>query len=315
MPTSGVRFWAALVSVATHLLVLLILAATKLSPCDVKHNNAAPVQAGIVQARKLLTAEPVTAKPQVVKKAGRSHIRKGRRESDIGRTILSEDRAAVVTSSRLQQTTDSGTGLRPSSEAGLMKPRLELFGSENEGRRVCYVVDRSGSMHGVFGRVKQRLQKSIRNLEPDQYFGLIFFGDDDIIEFGGGVMFRAAEKVKSSAYKFIASVEPGGGTNASQALRRVFHIRDRNGGRPEVIYFLTDGFELAEGKRKDFVKAIKFLRQRYLPDAKINTIGFWPVEKDRDMLATLALQNKGTFVLVGDNNDDTKVDSKAEKED
>ena len=76
-------------------------------------------------------------------------------------------------------------------------------------------------------------------------------------------------------------------------------IRDIGGEPPSVIYFLTDGFELGTDRQK-FSQKIRTLLQRYAAETKINTIGFWPAESDREMLEIVADQSGGEAIIITD---------------
>jgi hypothetical protein len=179
---------------------------------------------------------------------------------------------------------------------------IEFFGSRTEERKVCYVVDSSGSMQGIFGQVQDNLKKSIEALQPDQYFYIIFFGGKELLESGDGRLLRATPKAKSAAYSFIDSVQSVGQTNALAALERAVQVRDSSGNGPAVIYFLTDGFELTTDDAQRLPQKISSLLRKFSPRTKINVIGFWPAESDRNILETIAAQSSGEFVLVYDNN-------------
>ena len=130
-----------------------------------------------------------------------------------------------------------------SLNGGILPRGVEFFGSWTDRRKVCYLVDCSGSMQGIFGRVRKKLKESIANLQPDQYFYIIFFSSN-LSESGEGHLLRATEPAKSAAYDFIDSIRPAGQTNALAALERAVQIRDSSNISPSVVYFLTDGFEL-----------------------------------------------------------------------
>jgi Mg-chelatase subunit ChlD len=155
-------------------------------------------------------------------------------------------------------------------------------------------------MRGILGGVRKKLAESIKSLQPDQYFYIIFFGGDRLLEFGDGRPVRATERAKSTAYDFIDSVRPAGQTNAMAALERAVQIRDDSGFSPSVIYFLTDGFELTTEDAQEFSQKVASLLKRFAPATRINTIGFWPQSDDRRMLETIARQSGGEFVFVRD---------------
>jgi hypothetical protein len=150
-------------------------------------------------------------------------------------------------------------------------------------------------MRGIFREVQKKLKESVENLLPDQYFCIIFFGGDKLFEFGDGRLLRATQKTKSAAYAFIDFIQPKGQTNALGALERSVRIRDGQGGSPSIIYFLTDGFELAAEDAYRFSQKIVNLQELL---ARINTIGFWTQGYDREMLQAIARQSGGEFVFV-----------------
>jgi len=194
----------------------------------------------------------------------------------------------------------SGSQSSFSADSVILPERIEFFGSWTNQRKVCYLVDCSGSMQGIFGRVRKKLAESIKNLQPDQYFYIIFFSGDKLLEFGDGRLLRATQKSKSAAYDFIESVRPAGRTNALAAMEKAVQIRDSSGGGPSIIYFLTDGFELTSEDTRRFSGEIADLLRRFAPTTKINTIGFWPASDDQKMLETIARQSGGEFVLITD---------------
>lgn len=186
-----------------------------------------------------------------------------------------------------------------SPASGEFSGRIEFFGSAGGQRRVCYLVDCSGSMQGIFPQVRKKLKESIAILQPDQYFYVIFFGGDKLYEVGEGKLLRATAKAKSAANGFIDAMRPAGKTNATAALERVVQIHDAKGAGASLVYFLTDGFELASEDTTAFPQKIANLLDRFAPAMRINTIAFLPQAGDRKMLQAIAEQSGGEFVCVG----------------
>ena len=127
--------------------------------------------------------------------------------------------------------------------------RIGFFGSFTERRKICYLVDCSGSMRGVFRRVRKELKESIGNLQRDQYFHIIFFGGGRLIEFSNGRLLRVTEKAKFSACDFIDSVEPVEQTNA---LERGMQIR----GSGWHCRQLCDGHAVGSSKGQAYEPAL-----------------------------------------------------------
>lgn len=156
-------------------------------------------------------------------------------------------------------------------------------------------------MQGIFGQVREKLKSSIELLQPNQHFNIIFFGDGRLIEFTDKGLVRASATVKEAAQKFIDQVRPTGTTNAAEALERAVKLRDEKAAAPELIFFLTDGFELTGQQGGRELERIGNIFDRFGPKTKVNTIGFWPNQDDRRMLKMIANRTNGEFVCVTDN--------------
>jgi len=299
----GVVFWAWMASIAVHLTVLMVFGIVKFSPSRQQawaKQRPVPL-AKVSQIKKFLESAPVIPKPKIKKSAegrvaGMTNILLPANQT-FG-TVKPSSQAPARRWQELVKSSTSTSKFLPGSTN--LSPRIEFFGSWTEQRKVCYVVDCSGSMQGMFGRVREKLTESIKNLQPDQYFNIIFFGSGRIFEFGDGRLVRATEQTKLAAYEFIKLVQPAGQTNALAALERAVQVRDSSGISPSIIYFLTDGFELTTEDAHRFNQKIANLLKRFAPTTKVNTIGFWPRSDDRQMLKTIAKQSGGECVFVAD---------------
>jgi hypothetical protein len=291
-----------MVSIAVHLIVLTAFGVVKFSQSQTGGKQRPTPMAKVNQIRKLTEANPIIPKPKIKKFAKGQFARRTN-------GLLPANRVFDAAKPSLQTPACCWQGLaKPSASqrasslvSGRILPhKIEFFGSFAEQRNVCYLVDCSGSMQGVFGRVRKKLKESIAGLQPDQYFYIIFFGGDKLFEFGDGRLLRATQKIKSAAYDFIDLVQPAGRTNALAALERAVQIRDQRGVSSSIVYFLTDGFELTTEDAKRFPQKIANLQKRFAPMTRINTIGFWPQGNDRKMLEAIAKQSGGEFVFVAD---------------
>lgn len=177
-------------------------------------------------------------------------------------------------------------------------PLTEFFGSGTNLRKICYVVDASGSMQGRLGMVRKNLKESIAKLAPDQFFYVIFFRGDGLVESGKGVLVRATSTAKSQAYDFIDSVRFEGPTNAISAIRRSMKIKDPGGQSVQQIYFLSDGFDYDSEYMPDFAGMIEKMRKRLAPAVRINTIGIWVERQDEKILRSIAGGSGGEYVGV-----------------
>jgi hypothetical protein len=294
--SGGVRFWAWMVSIVVHLTVLTALGFVGFSQAEVGVEQKPVPTAKISQIQKLVRAAPVIPKPKVTRPAERRFAEKSGGLLPVNQ-IFSAVRPVSKDWPSLAKSSVSMSEISLPSSADL-REGIEFFGSFTDERKVCYVVDCSGSMRGVFGQVQKKLSESIRNLQPDQYFYIIFFGGDRLFESGDGELLRATEEVKSAAYEFIDSIQPAGQTNALAAFERAVQICDSMAQSAAVVYFLTDGFELTTENERRFSQKVAKLLAKFAPRTKINTIGFWPQGDDCEMLRTIATQSGGDFVLI-----------------
>ncbi len=293
------RAWG--VSIFAHAAVLSVFAAAKFSQQSVNVQQASAA-VSISQATKLLQSPAVIPKPKVVSKKSSAAAVKGRTLQTLNsqisnfnyQTISSGDARLAPTFSTAE---NEAQKLRDFDE---FSQTAKFFGSVAQGRRICYVVDCSGSMQGLWKRVREELIVSIDRLEADQYFAVIAFGAGSVRDLGDGKMSRASDKTKKDAYSFIDSLRPAGETNAFDAIQKAVKVRDETGVGPSVIYFLTDGFELDEQDSTQFTHRIIITQRSFAPKTQINTIGFWPGEQDRRTLERIARESGGEFVIVND---------------
>lgn len=291
----SVTFWAWMVSLVVHLSILAVFGLIRLSnPSSAMSGNHIPT-AKVSRVKTLLHQDTIIPKPKVKKP---SQGLKTQKKED----VFSKSTRFIKRSKKLESfSLNSSTQNIPDYEAvksRLVLGEVQFFGSSTYERKICYVVDCSGSMQGLMGRVKSQLKDSIDNLLADQYFYIIFFGDNTLFESGHGKLIRATEKNKELAYNFINNIRAGGRTNAYSALERAMTIVD-NASRPaSVFYFLTDGFELTKRKDGNLNLKIRKLIKNYAPDSKINVIGYSPTEQDRIILQSVAALSGGEFVMI-----------------
>jgi hypothetical protein len=187
------------------------------------------------------------------------------------------------------------TGFNSSKITG----NTRFFGNPVSQKRLCFVVDCSGSMQGIFEKVKAQLKDSVGSLEPDSYFQIIFFGDNQLYSFDGGGLVRASNPVKQKAVEFIGRIEPKGQTNAAEAITSAMSGAGAAQKSPDVIYFLTDGFNLSDNDDNYLLTTLLAFRNEHCPKIIINTIGFWPKSKDKVILTQLAQMTGGTYTSAG----------------
>lgn len=308
----GIKLCAWGVSIFAHAAVLSVFGVVKFSQQGVNAQQAGAA-VSISQARQLAQTPAIIPRPKVVSENRPEATAKGRTSSNPKPQIPNFKRfdKLTVLSKVEGQTPNPNHQIISSSDVPLeptvlptanetQAAQAEFFGSVARGRRICYVVDCSGSMQGLWRRVREELIESIGRLEPDQYFCVIAFGAGNVQESGGGRILRASERAKKEAYGFVESLRPVGATNALSALQRAVKIRDDTNVGAAVIYFLTDGFELSEQDSSRFAHQVMTILRSFSPKTQINTIGFWPGEQDRRTLERIAKDSGGEFVVVND---------------
>lgn len=291
----SVAFWAWGVSVCLHIVVLASFAAVRLSrekACPAaKHSPQ--VQVG--QIKRLIESAPVIPRSKITKLIGANPADKAKElvfpalAAPAGKRLRNLPALAGTTAGAI------GPEL---ADRQLLANKIEFLDNFSRPRRVCFVVDCSGSMQPIFRRVRARLKNSIANLQADQHFYVIFFGAGKLYESGAGRLVRASDKAKLQVCSFIKTVRPAGRTNAADALKRAMQIRDVDANGAAVIYFLTDGFEFAAENAREFLRGIRNTRSQLAPNTKINTIGFWPRQDDRRILEAIARQSGGETILI-----------------
>jgi hypothetical protein len=293
-PKGGITKWAWFLSIAIHLIALAIFAAVKFSKSPPHTSSADTPTVTIDQIKRLTQIPRIRPKPKVKK------------------IPLDIDRTAQKTHMRLSLPPQKlSPPLPPEPQFSKTPPPLllpnttpapaptEFFGQPTYKRKICYVVDCSGSMHGSFSTVRTQLKNSIAKLLPDQFFYIIFFRGDQLLHSGSGKLIRATPKAKAAASDFIDNARPGGTTNAINALKHAMKITDHAARPPQLIYFLTDGFDLETASADQFCDQIRNLRKQLAPNVVINTIGIMTQPQDRRILQTLAEQTGGKFINPG----------------
>ena len=176
---------------------------------------------------------------------------------------------------------------------------VEFFGQKSMVRRVCYVVDCSGSMYGQMYQVKDQLKRSILDLNSRQSFSVVFFMEGQtILTSGGGTLAPATARAKSTALELIESVRPSGSTDAEHALEVAMRLKNASGEGAEAVYFLTDGFDLDSENSQLFAEKVNRLRNAHASNAVLHTIGFDAQPGDCQMLRRLAQNTGGAFINI-----------------
>ena len=196
-----------------------------------------------------------------------------------------------------RQPVKSGGGQRPAATGTLGGPPGAAFmGTRDQGAKVVFVVDASGSMtaHNSMQVAKSALVSSLQSLEGNQQFLIIFYDDKpamlDLRGIRAPQLYSATEINKTLARQKIAGIQPGTGTQHVPALEMALQLN------PDVIFFLTDGQE-----PPIHPKELEQLRQQNVRKTRIHCIEFGVGQEisesvaPNNFLRKLSRQNGGTY--------------------
>jgi hypothetical protein len=164
-----------------------------------------------------------------------------------------------------------------------------FFDITAKGQSIVYVVDCSGSMFGKrFDRAKKELIRSVRALNAQQNFYIIFFNDRTFLLFDPkpvSEMVSATAADKQHAEKWIKAQKAESTTNPNRALRHALELK------PDVIFLLTDG------EMDDPTEVQRVIRESNPAKVVIHAIALENQEGART-LESIANDNGGEFRFV-----------------
>ena len=166
-----------------------------------------------------------------------------------------------------------------------------FFQIGTRAKSVVYVIDRSVSMgpNGGLVKAKQELLASLQRMPAESRFQIIIFNRSAemlSLDSTSGLI-PATNENKQQAIKFLASIQPEGGTLPVPALKRALALK------PEVIFFLSDGGDWTD---RQIQEVISVNRGR----AVIHVVDFGGTVRDQlpGPLRTLASKNQGEYRAV-----------------
>jgi len=160
----------------------------------------------------------------------------------------------------------------------------EFMGVKGRGKRVVYVIDRSGSMMAN-DRLKHacyELKRSIRSLPEDGWFFVIFF-DTESLPMPAEKLVRASRQNIDRYSRWIDQQGPGGGTDPSDAMEHALALG------PDTVFLMSDGIfpEIVAGH----------IRAANTRNASVCTVAFHdPIGEP--LLKRIAQENEGSFRFV-----------------
>lgn len=163
-----------------------------------------------------------------------------------------------------------------------------LGGEAKAARRIVYVVDRSGSMMGIFDDLRAELKRSIDRLRKSQKYHVIFYSTDPPVEAPPGRLVNAIRASKERTFEFIDMTVPEGMTQPIEAMRRAFVLN------PDLIYFLSDGdIPEAELLKENLRTWNRKEKVRIFTIAYVSSAG-------RQLLEDIAREHHGAFRFVSE---------------
>jgi len=161
--------------------------------------------------------------------------------------------------------------------------------AKDEPRRVCFVVDRSGSMGGVtMERAKLACEACISALQPTDYFGLVAF--DTSLEKFDKKMGQATDTNRRQASKWLAKIDARGGTEMAMGLGAGVDVLGGPGGD---IFLITDGAIYQTGPLVEQVAAA---------GTRVHVLGIGTASQDR-FLEALGRRSGGVSKMISPNED------------
>ena len=158
MKRRSVTFWAWTASIAIHLILLVVFGVTKFSQATVFADQATVAKAKINQVKKVAESSPIIPKPKIRKSTDKIFVKK-LANVQTANEILQTNVICLSASPDLSEVVAGNNQM--SLAGGIESKGVEFFGSWSNERKICYLVDCSGSMKGLFKRVGRELKNSL----------------------------------------------------------------------------------------------------------------------------------------------------------
>ncbi len=169
-------------------------------------------------------------------------------------------------------------------------------------RSIVYIIDASGSLIDTMPFVIEELKRSIRGLNPEQRFTVIFFQNGQPVEVP--VPHRGLKQADDDTRRAVAqwidmsagNVLPGGKTHATEAIRIALAYR------PDVAYILSDDI-LGGRSGPTPEQLLADVRKYNVASTRVNTIQFFypdPLEAvgREPVLRQIATETRGQYRFV-----------------
>jgi len=155
-------------------------------------------------------------------------------------------------------------------------------------REMIFIVDTSGSMHGVsIEQAKRALQRALDGLQPEDRFNVIEFNTHTNPLFAASV--PADALAVNNAKNFVKRLQADGGTNMRPALQRALRTLPSESHLRQII-FITDG---AVGNEEGLFELI----DSSLGKARLFTVGIGSAPNSWFMRKAAEV-GRGTFTII-----------------
>lgn len=189
---------------------------------------------------------------------------------------------------------ETATGKEPTVPVGAGKwtaliPSSAFQKGTRQPRKVCFVLDRSGSMSGQpIQSAKKALLACLSALNPDDEFGIVHFGND-ARSFHPSLA-KADDANRKKATVWVEAIECAGGTEMLGALAAATRVLGGPGGD---VFMLTDGEVFQTGPIVEHMAASQ---------SRVHVLGIGTASQHRFM-AQLARRTGGVSDMVSPRDD------------
>ena len=122
----------------------------------------------------------------------------------------------------------------------MLQPQLDPADADVTPREVTFIMDVSGSMHGIpLDASKEVVSKSLDTLRPDDIFNIVYFAGSN-----GQVFEKPAANTPENIEKakaFLKQKQAGGGTEMVAGMQRALNA-EHNPAYLQMYTFFTDGY-------------------------------------------------------------------------
>ena len=170
----------------------------------------------------------------------------------------------------------------------VMPPSIESASARAIPREMIFIIDTSGSMHGVsIAQAKKALRRALQGLRPGDRFNVIAFSSNPNPLFPSAV--AADPRNLSMAENFVAALSANGGTEMRAALELALYLPPEESHLRQVI-FITDG---AVGNESELFGLI----ERKLGNGRLFTVGIGSAPNSWFMRKSAEV-GRGTFTTI-----------------